>query len=376
MNDARSSVRDTADVYRGINAFVSFVADGVKFNVPEHRYESLVRGILPVGNTDVAPDGTDDRPRDAHMLTGCLECDPASYPNYGAALCLVEARFDPDNQKQAYEQLIMHSRNIYAVQPHRRFLWGLTVCGTYVRACLLSNDNIYASKVVDVSGPEGREHFVELLVNWSMCESPRAGYDPTIWRNDARDKWMINVFDGGATRTYHELGICVGASSLFGRHTRCFIGKARGAEDSEKVLIKDCWPHVAEDAAGGQPNEITFLREIREKLCDVLGLAGKYPVLEAGGIVQVKGKDADMVDDTTTAATADLELAKPVLLRKHMRIAMRPIGVSLNMVDSPDELIIAVCDAMEAHTAIVRRCGILHRDISFNNILVSRTGGK
>ncbi|KAJ2774362.1 hypothetical protein IWQ56_000610 [Coemansia nantahalensis] len=268
----------------------------------------------------------------------------------------------------------MHSRNIYEEQLHRRFLWGLTVCGTYVRSCLLSNDNIYASRCVDVSGPEGREHFVELLVNWSMCESPRAGYDPTIWRNDARDKWMINVFDGGAIRTYHELWICVRTSLLFGRHTRCFIGKARGAEDNEKVLIKDYWPHIAEDAAGGQPNEITFLREIRDKLCDVPGLAGKYPVLETGGVVKVKGEDADMVDDTTTAAMSDLELAKPVLLRKHVRIAMRPIGVSLNMVDSPDELIIAVCDAMEAHTEIVRRCGILHRDISVNNILFRGIG--
>ncbi|KAJ2373298.1 hypothetical protein H4S02_008907, partial [Coemansia sp. RSA 2611] len=44
----------------------------------------------------------------------------------------------------------------------------------------------------------------------------------------------------------------------------------------------------------------------------------------------------------------------------------------LKSVRSVDELIVVVGDVMAAHTAIVRRCGILHRDLSTNNIMFCR----
>ncbi|KAJ2486270.1 hypothetical protein IWW37_005675 [Coemansia sp. RSA 2050] len=39
------------------------------------------------------------------------------------------------------------------------------------------------------------------------------------------------------------------------------------------------------------------------------------------------------------------------------------------------EFVTVICDAMECHNAIVKRCQILHRDISDNNILVVRENG-
>ncbi|KAJ2757983.1 hypothetical protein IWQ57_006952, partial [Coemansia nantahalensis] len=300
------------------------------------------------------------------------------YPNCGAALCLVEARFDPDDQKQAYEQLAMHSRNIYEEQLHRRFLWGLTVCGTLVRACLLMNDKIYASKAVDVASPVGRELLVGLFVNWSLCESTRVGYDPTMER-DEKGGWTIKVFQDGKSHVYGGLEMVFQSYSLLGRRTRCFVGTTKVGSVEKEVLIKDCWPHALKDPADRLRDEIAFLTDIRDKLHDVPEVADKYPVLEVAGIVQVPGRGPANVDDTTTAAMADLvmsDTAPPdaMPLREHKRIAMSPVGAPLQTVDSPDELIVAVCDAMEVHTEIVRRCGILHRDISINNILVRRTG--
>ncbi|PIA16785.1 hypothetical protein COEREDRAFT_80865 [Coemansia reversa NRRL 1564] len=52
---------------------------------------------------------------------------------------------------------------------------------------------------------------------------------------------------------------------------------------------------------------------------------------------------------------------------------MSPIKEPLQSVDLVDELIIVAYDAMTTHIAILKRCAILHRDISINNILVCRS---
>ncbi|KAJ2727720.1 hypothetical protein IW152_006126, partial [Coemansia sp. BCRC 34962] len=59
--------------------------------------------------------------------------------------------------------------------------------------------------------------------------------------------------------------------------------------------------------------------------------------------------------------------------RAHRRIVMTPIGEPLDSTTSVAEFVTVVCDAMRCHSAIVKHCGILHRDISDNNVLVYRT---
>ncbi|KAJ2773066.1 hypothetical protein IWQ57_001479 [Coemansia nantahalensis] len=378
MDKPGSAVKVERDMYPGINAFVKFVAASVSRHTRGRDGEARARSIVPFEKTDVKPDGADDLDRIDHMVTGCPNVGPVIKPDYAMALCLIEAKYSQNDQTDAYEQLARYSRNIYGSQPHRRFLWGLTVCGTLVRACLLGHDKIYASKAVDVASPEGREQLVGLFVNWSLCESTRVGYDPTMWR-DENGKWTITVFQDGESHVYSGLKLVFQTYTLFGQHTRCFVGTTKVGGAEKQVLIKDCWPRVLKDSAGRPRDEVAFLRHINDTLGADKNLEDKYPVLGKGGAVRVPGRAPADVDDTTTAAMADLVMpdsAPPdsMPLREHERIAMSPVGESLLAVNSPDELIVAVCDAMEAHTAIVRRCGILHRDISFNNILVRRTG--
>ncbi|KAJ1726764.1 hypothetical protein LPJ61_004975, partial [Coemansia biformis] len=73
------------------------------------------------------------------------------------------------------------------------------------------------------------------------------------------------------------------------------------------------------------------------------------------------------------AETMDTVL-DPFPFRIHKRIAMSPIGQPLATLESPYELIIVLADAMRAHARLLE-CGILHRDISANNILVVRGPG-
>ncbi|KAJ1728638.1 hypothetical protein LPJ61_003926 [Coemansia biformis] len=373
-------IKEERAMYPGISAFVKFVADkqhSATDEKPEGAQGLKGRRVEALHKADATPTGADVATRTDHMLIGCLNDGDIADLGYAEALCLVKAKLSPRDQTQAYEQLVMYSRNIYAKQLRRRFVWGLTVCGTLVRACLITHDRIFSSSDMDVSEPAGLARFVSLLIDWSLCEITRLGYDPTIEPSKDGNGWDIRVFDDMAQKSceYGNLTMIFQSPSVFGRHTRCFVGTSKtGAETGsvgEKVLIKDYWAHIGGDADDPR-DEITYLREIREKLGKALD--GKYPRIEAGGVVQIKGPAGEQIGDTTTALTAGLGLAEGMPLWVHKRIAMSPIGEPLEHIQSEYELIIAFCDAMEAHAAIHRECKILHRDISINNILLRRVG--
>ncbi|KAJ2799500.1 hypothetical protein H4R20_004416 [Coemansia guatemalensis] len=57
-------------------------------------------------------------------------------------------------------------------------------------------------------------------------------------------------------------------------------------------------------------------------------------------------------------------------LRAHRRIVMTPIGFHIHHAQTQEELIIVLADAMRCHSSVHNHCGILHRDISENNILM------
>ncbi|KAJ1669645.1 hypothetical protein EV182_008666, partial [Spiromyces aspiralis] len=75
-------------------------------------------------------------------------------------------------EDRAFEQLLAYTRRLYALQHDRRFAWGVVVCGSSVRVCLLDpNEAVFASTVMDVATGPGREAFVEFLVNCSFCNT-------------------------------------------------------------------------------------------------------------------------------------------------------------------------------------------------------------
>ncbi|KAJ2806992.1 hypothetical protein H4R20_001462 [Coemansia guatemalensis] len=233
---------------------------------------------------------------------------------------------------------------------------------------------------MDISTPAGRKDFLSLLVNWSICEEERLGYDPTIRYNKLDRCWEIDAFDkdSRSAKTYICDSIIQDACSVFGRHARCLIARLKQdqlADDNStspranKVLIKDTWAHVAKDSIR---DEVAYLYEIRQKLGENKELEGTHPYLEAGAVVQICGTSNRHAEDTTQHIMQGGNGNIPKVQREHRRLVMSPIGEPLQSVSSVDELIVVAYDAMAAHTAILKRCSVLHWDISINNILFRR----
>ncbi|KAJ2368420.1 hypothetical protein H4S01_001602 [Coemansia sp. RSA 2610] len=371
-------------MYPWIGAFIKYVADQLVKAVADSPPPKTPRQLETFRKADVVAIDADDWRRVDMALTQCLDSPQRDDRSddvftYAQSVALVEVKRYDSEETAAFDQLALYTPGLYATQVNRRFAWGLTICGTHVRACLFIHDNILASEVMDVATESGRKQFVTLLVNWAMCESQRLGYDPTIQYNSETSQWEIDVWDDESrvTHTYIHERTLFDTSSQFGRRTRCFIASAKensGEQPAQKVLIKDAWAPTEFPDSEVVRDELSNLRTIRDKLGADDALAGTYSHLEAGGVVQQMQTKQKTADDTTGSIFADIDAAvlEDVPARIHRRVATTPVGEQLKSVRSVDELIVVVGDVMMAHTAIVRRCGILHRDLSTNNIMFCR----
>ncbi|KAJ1727526.1 hypothetical protein LPJ61_004521, partial [Coemansia biformis] len=387
---------DEPIMYPWIQAFIKFVADALPEAVNNGRASipgPNARGprrIIAFQLTNVVAVDSDDMRRPDIVLTediGQTEGGVANNrPAYWGAVGVIEVKRAKNGQRRAYEELFVYTRNIYANQYNRRFAWGLTICGTIVRACLFGHDKVIVSDVMDVSAASGRRRFVSLLVNWALCESAQLGYDPTIQWVEADGMWNIEIYDETSqeTHTCHDAMMRHNTTSVFGRHTRCFRAKMTETVDGQvretEVIIKDSWAHASIANGIAPRNELAYLREISDRLHNHGDLTGKYPHLNAGGIVRIRGSETPgvAIDDTTSTFISDLgvQMINYMPSRVHRRLAMSPIGRPLQTINTVDELIVVVHDVMCAHAAILEHCRILHRDISINNILIRGEGAQ
>ncbi|KAJ2523502.1 hypothetical protein H4217_000019 [Coemansia sp. RSA 1939] len=223
--------------------------------------------------------------------------------------------------------------------------------------------------------------------------------------NDIR--YEISCYDDETeeTRKYAIKRTIMSADNIFGRHTRCFVatpvdysigdiamsGAANGL-NLQEVVIKDAWPPAESPVLEDPRSEIVLLRKIRSEFeANPPSPQHIYPKLVVGGHIKLARDKGTQEIDTTDAifklmgverlnslpGNDEVEALhwRYQPLRAHGRIVMSPVGRSVKTVRNEKELIVVLAEAMRCHSSILGRCGILHRDISTNNILVVRSGG-
>ncbi|KAJ1676264.1 hypothetical protein EV182_008539, partial [Spiromyces aspiralis] len=128
---------------------------------PEAAVVTTERGMYPCiiafinfVNTDVKPKGSDGSTR---IDVGLVEVSPDGTladldkpSSYYELFAVIEAKRSVSGDDRAFEQLLLYTRQLYALQHDRRFAWGVVVCGSSVRVCLLGpNEAVFASTVMD-----------------------------------------------------------------------------------------------------------------------------------------------------------------------------------------------------------------------------------
>ncbi|KAJ2122315.1 inducible alternative oxidase 2 [Coemansia sp. RSA 720] len=417
-SDSTFSTTNEKHIYPCFVELINFVAELVVRPLLDQQPTSfdeypkqLVRSY---NKTDVKPDNAEG----GHRIDMALKCDTLNYnglnnddgydkdsfqfseedlkakdgrnderPNYSRIFAVIEVKPNSSdaNMLKGFSQLVKYSKNVYWKQHNRRFIWGLVSGGSNVKACVLGPNFLLASRFMDVTTVEGRLELIGFLVNWSFCELPKLGYDPTIRFNHKHGCFTIDMADrepGAAQTTYYLRKIVVVAERVFGRHTRCFVvGKQPPSSDencnaSADILIKDAWPEVSGSAEDDMRDESKLLERVSNGLTGRSEYEGLYPKYINGGRMQIQNAHGEGVEDTTRTVLGETVWAQlgELPLRAHMRIAMSGVGEPLKFIKSIPELIVAIYDVMRCHMGILKHCQILHRDISEANILVRRDG--
>ncbi|KAJ2813037.1 hypothetical protein H4S07_000972 [Coemansia furcata] len=385
-------------MYGPIGAFIKYVALVVQEKLislpaPTSNSNLACRLILHSTDTDYTPPDSENSMRVDMGLAGAKLGDSvdveSSSLSYHDLLSVIEAKVKENDRdfKEAFKQLLVYTRQMYQQQPHLRFAWGITIGGRDVRVCHFGPDKAASSLPMNVSTPEGRLAFIEVLVHWSLCEESQLGRDPTMEYLLELNCWKIACPDetgimgkGTLTQDYYIASVSCQADRMFGRHTRCFLATkdrliVKITDTSPlipMVVIKDSWAFSKCNAADDTRDEVRSLKKIKESLS--VHTADKdiiIPEIVVGGCVSFQ-QNGEWIKDTTSTVyqLSEADSSDDSYFRAHRRIVMSPIGEALHTTKSVAEFVTVVCDVMCTHSAIVEHCNILHRDISDNNILV------
>ncbi|EDR10720.1 uncharacterized protein LACBIDRAFT_315415 [Laccaria bicolor S238N-H82] len=186
------------------------------------------------------------------------------------------------------------------------------------------------------------------------------GFDPTVSLNDNGDVVSIVVRGTKSKVTYivdQKLHVATG---LTGRCTR--VWQAHSSTDpKQSVIIKDAWPSVAKASKES---------EMLARLKDVTGVPN---VITAITVKTWEYGDKPKADTFDTTDRVRREIAPSnYRTRKHRRLVMGTLGIKVHHFETLSELIGAFQDVIAAHRDACAR-GVLHRDISLNNIMLQGT---
>ncbi|KAJ1947389.1 hypothetical protein GGF37_000461 [Kickxella alabastrina] len=326
--------------------------------------------------------------------SGVSEYAEVSDEWYAGLFAAIEVRpgMLESDEEDAKLHLAKRSRNIYRTQPNRRFLWGLTICGSFVRAYLFGPNFVLDSEDLnmDISTEAGCNEVIKMFVNLSFTEDYRLGYDPTIKRLHDLDCWEITVPMTSANGrrstgscTYYSNKVLEADDHILGSHKRRFLATMAMPTADEPIhdegctaVVHDVWSELLRPVRKNFCDddfcdEIHFLKQINGDFLGNMELNGTYPVLAECGIARFKcGPQQKPADDTNYGILGDLydepsnPLGTPITGCVHRRYVTGLIGSPLTEITSAGDLAAVVVDIMETCRQIYAVSGYVHLNLS------------
>ncbi|KAI1271450.1 serine/threonine-protein kinase Sgk2 [Xylaria sp. FL0933] len=333
-----------------------------------------------------------------------------------------------DGLKSILLQVASAVRNVFAAQPMRRFVHGFTLSGTMMETWVFDRSGAYSGATFDIH--EQPETFMLVMCGYLMMTDEELGRDTFLKRRDGG--LLITVpAEGGGTDEKLELELnpipIAYQGAIVCRGTCCFLAKAKGATDFDKV-VKFSWTSdkrqpeadllrkanqqgvegIAKVIAYNE--EITSVSKLREGLTfstphrfrddslsksqasfgfisPSIGLVGlnssrKRKSTELSSQQSKRSRrHSQLAEITTVTYEVQEPRSNSIALRDEPQttydnrifraLVVSPAGRSIRQFQDPKELLYALRDAIVAHRSLHRDGSILHRDISENNIIIT-----
>ncbi|KAK3364743.1 hypothetical protein B0T24DRAFT_418960 [Lasiosphaeria ovina] len=276
-----------------------------------------------------------------------------------------------DAPSKARIDLATYAREVLAAQDTRRFVLGFTICGSFMRIWVFDRLGGIASEKFDIN-KDGLQ-FVSTVLGFLWMNEEELGFDPTIMT--ANGERFIEIERDGLKERVIIDRVIQRVRCIAGRASTCWKAHPEGYRQIP-LVIKDSWQCPERDEEGD------LLREATGK--GVANMARYY----YHTTVQVNGTDDDVrsnirkgldipkqsvVSPSKRSNSASLIKADDDMVsnRVHRRIILRDYGKSIYKASSRAALLAGLEGCIEGHESLYNKAGLLHRDISINNLMIN-----
>ncbi|KAJ6466537.1 hypothetical protein C8R47DRAFT_1326191 [Mycena vitilis] len=256
----------------------------------------------------------------------------------------------------AKDQVSVYAREIFINQNNRRFVYVPLMAGKSIRVIQFDHSGAQVSQPIDYH--DQPIFFIQLVVLFSSLDEKLLGYDTSIyWKNGKR------MMEANDSRIEFEIFDKDGRPSenprpLFARRTIRSRGTIywRVQYEGRQLLVKDYWGVAA------RTPESDFLKEVAM----VKGIGQLYAFKNnRDSTYGLRGFSAD------ASLHSDIDSSCIVPNRISTRLVLKIYGSTLNRASSGLRLLRAVRDIVYGHRDVFLDKKILHRDISFDNLLLA-----
>ncbi|KAM4061466.1 serine/threonine-protein kinase [Hirsutella rhossiliensis] len=329
--------------------------------------------------------------------------------------------FDTGDFKACMLQLTRHVRSIFADQPMRRFVHAFTIKATTMELWIYDRSGAYSSGEFNIHREP--EKLARALVAYATMDDDAMGLDMSVeWKNSRR---YITVEDVNGDDKRMELnGLLVRQRAVVCRGTTCFstrqgVAKFSWRSDKRQPSEVKHLKLVQEKGVEGVATlvghrEITSIADLRADLDFSSSTRHQFRTTthdRSDGYNRLQGSESSGSSRKRKSSEEDV---RPTMRRRSnsqksaLRQAYDPPSEEANdeaklslytpnredpyenrilswLVISPAgrvvsdfgtirELVEALRDAIRAHRSLYLKGGILHRDISSNNIIITNPG--
>ena len=305
-----------------------------------------------------------------------------------------------DMTSKAWLDLGRYARKVLAAQDSRRFVLGFTLCGSLMRLWEFDRLGGIASTCFNIN-QEGQQ-FVSAVLGFLWMNKKQLGFDPTIStadgiryieieRNHQKERLVIDK-------------VMKRASCVAGRATTCWKAYLQGDDLRTPLVIKDSWQFPEREEEGELLREATDKKVVNvaryyhhETVCiggyddDICGNVRKglditkaenykpMPPPRTTRLSTTRQKrsssctDASLPPSKRTCSSSSTKAGKRSagLNRVHRRVIVRDYGKAIYKASSRVAMLNALIGCIDGYESLHTRAGMLHRDISMNNLIIN-----
>lgn len=315
-----------------------------------------------------------------------------------------------DTPSKAHLDVARYVKEVFTAQPTRRFVLAFTLCGSWMRLWEFDRLGGIASERFDIN--KDGQRFLSTILGFLWMDNGALGFDPTIIKSNHEQ--YIEIEQNKTTkRLVLDNKLIRKAHSIVGRATVCWKAYLQGNK-STPFVIKDSWQFIERDEEGELLREATtqgitnvarhYYHEtvrIQDQDDDIQGnvrkglditKASNYRTGRArnrqtvaveaiprynssAGLKRSSSQTGAILPPGKRSRSGSASPIKPsnepLPNRIHRRIILRDYGVPIYKASSRAALLRALEGCIQGHESLYKKAGLLHRDISINNLIIN-----